>query len=320
MSKPVLFVSFRPLERAENLCAIYNAYKGDKVHIGTYVPHYREEVLSGKYDLMVSDDFPSVSPGKCIMIWHGIQGGKTIGFDQPGHPYFSDETSRLITYVISAGTGMIPIWSKCTGIAYSHILPLGMPRTDEYAYYHHEQSEKKTYLFVPTFRDKGETPFPDIDWAYLDSQLTDDETLVVKAHPWQAYVGTNQVTPGITNGMYKHIVIVSPAGATTPFLYNADVVITDYSSVMFDAYLLNKPVVLFEKKPGYTQTRGMYFDYPYDYCSYTARNEEQLLNDIRFRAKYPFLTGTEKTCRSVVADRCDGHACERLCQFINDIK
>ena len=31
--KPVLFVSFRPLERAENIRAIYEAYDGEKVHI-----------------------------------------------------------------------------------------------------------------------------------------------------------------------------------------------------------------------------------------------------------------------------------------------
>lgn len=320
MSKPVLFASFRPLERAENLRAAYEAYDGEKVHWLSVEPGYKQEVLSGKYDLLVTDDFPYVSPGKCIMIWHGIHGGKTIGLDQPGRPYFSQESSRLITYIISAGTGMIPIWSRCTGIPYSNILPLGMPRTDEYAGYHHEPSDKRTYLFVPTFRDQGETPFPQIDWEYIDSQLTDNELLIVKAHPWQSDVGTDQVTNGIGNGMFKHIVVISPASATAQWLYIADVVITDYSSIMFDAYLLNKPVVLFEKTPGYTETRGMCFEYPYDYSSYYASNEDKLLELVRYRAKHPYLTETEKRTMHIVADMCDGHACERLCQLINQIK
>lgn len=319
MTKPVLFVSFRPLERAENLRAIYEAYDGEKEHILSSDPYYRDEVTSGKYDVMVTDDFPSVTPGKCIVIWHGIQGGKTIGFNQPGHPYFSEKTSRMITYVISASTGMVNTWSRCTGVPPTRILPLGMPRTDEYIHYKHEHSDKKTYLYVPTFRDKNDPPFPSIAWAYLDDQLTDDEVLLVKAHPWQDDTGIDQVTQHIGNGMYKHIVVLSPAGATTPFLYLADVVITDYSSIMFDAYLLNKPVVLFEKEHSYASTRGMYLDYPYDYSSFIALSEYELLEYIRYRAKHPFLTEKEKSCRQIVADRCDGHACERLTQLIHDI-
>ena len=319
MSNPVLFVSFRPLDRAENLCAIYDAYTGNKVHIHSYDSNYLKDVLSGKYGLMVTDDFPAITPGKCIMIWHGIQGGKTIGFDQPGHPYYDKTVADRMTYVISAGTGMVNIWSKCTGLPKDRILPLGFPRTDEYTYYQQEYTKQKTYLFVPTFRDKGETPFPDIDWQYIDDHLTDDETFVIKAHPWQDDTCTNQVTPGLINGTYKHIVIISPSGATTPFLYTADVVITDYSSIMFDAYLLNKPVVLFEKTPGYTITRGMYLDYPSDYCSYYATTEKQLLDNIRFRAKYPYITQAEQTCRHVVADMCDGHSCERISKLIDDL-
>lgn len=320
MTKPVLFVSFRPLERAENLCAIYNAYTGDKAHMLSSDVNYRKEVQSGKYDLMVTDDFPSVTPGKCIVIWHGIHGGKTIGLSQPGHPYFSNETSDMITYIISASSRMVKKWSDCTEVPIDRVLPLGMPRTDEYFSYEHEQSNKKTYLFVPTFRDKGETPFPDIDWEYIDSKLTNNETLLIKAHPWQDDTGINQVTRDIGNGMYKHICVLSPAGETTPFLYLADVVITDYSSVMFDAYLLNKPVVLFEKTPGYTDTRGMCFRYPEEYCSYYANTEQELLLLIRHRANHPFLTRTELVMSNIVSDMCDGHACERLCQLIDNIK
>lgn len=321
MSKPVLFVSFRPLDRAENLRAIYEAYDGEKEHTLSSDPYYRDKVTSGKYDVMVTDDFPSVTPGKCIMIWHGIQGGKTIGFNQPGHPYFSEETSRMITYVISAGTGMIPIWSRCTGIAYSHILPLGMPRTDEYIHYKHEPSDKKTYLYVPTFRDRNDPPLPPIDWALIDNKLTDDEVFIIKPHPWQFDTGIDQVTNGIGNGMCKHIVVLSPASATTPYLYDADVVITDYSSIMFDAYLLNKPVVLFDKDPqwNYAMDRGMYLDYPYDYGSYCAHEEDYMLTLARYRTKHPFLTEVEKRCRDLVADMCDGHACERLTQLIHNI-
>ena len=321
MSKPVLFVSFRPLNRAENLRAIYNAYEGDKMHLCTYDPHYTEEVTSGKYDLMVIDEFPSVTPGKCIMIWHGIQGGKYIGLDQPGSPYYKPEMADMMTCIISAGTGMVNVWNRCTGVPKERILPLGMPRTDWYVANKYTSSSVKHYLFVPTFRDDNETPFPDIDWAYIDSRLNDNELLIIKAHPWQVYQGhTEQVAQGIKQGMYKNIRIVSAADATSPYLYISDVVITDYSSVMFDAYLLNKPVVLFEKTPGYVSTRGMYLSYPHGYCTYCANNEEQLLKQIRYRAQHPELTRLEKRCMHTVADMCDGHSCERICKLIDQMK
>ena len=321
MSKPVLFASFRPLERAENLHALYEAYTGNKVHIMQSDQHYRSEVLSGKYDLMVTDDFPSVTPGKCIMIWHAIQGGKKIGLDQPGTPYYDRKLADNMTYIISAGSHMTHIWSRCTGVPKERILPLGFPRTDEYFLNNDEPHSKKIYLYVPTFRDKLDPPFHPVDWAYIDSQLTDGEVFVVKAHPWQAQYNVDQVTQDIRNGQYKHIVVLSPATPTSPFLYNADVVITDYSSVMFDAYILNKPVVLFDtdKTEQYVNVRGMYMTYPYDYCPFIAHDEKALIGGVRYRTKYPYLTPSEKRCLDLVADACDGHSCERICNLINDL-
>lgn len=317
MSKPVLFVSFRPLERAENIKAIYDAYTGEKEHILSTDPDYVSKVLSGKYYVMVTDDFPSITPGCCIMIWHGIQGGKYIGLDQPGHPYYNRADRDKMTYIISAGIGAMPMWHSATGLDELHILPWGFPRTDAYIGKQKGDgntilSGKRSYLFVPTFRDRGETPFPNIDWDYIDDTLTDDEIFAVKAHPWQLYHGkTDQIHIHPDN--YRHIVTISPDQPSTPYLYDADVVITDYSSIMFDAYLLNKPVVLFEKTPGYVWTRGMYLDYPDQYCSRYAPNERDLIRLMRSAYK---LTDTERKCVSKVAEACDGHACERICRMI----
>ena len=78
MSKPVLFVTVlgKSLDRCENLKAIYDAYQGEKKFISTHDINYIPEVKSQKYDLQVIDAFPTVSPGRTIMIWHSIQGGK----------------------------------------------------------------------------------------------------------------------------------------------------------------------------------------------------------------------------------------------------
>ena len=320
MSKPVLFVSFRPLERAENIRAIYEAYQGEKVHVLSTAPEYLHEVHSGRYDLMVTDDFPKETPGKCIMIWHGIQGGKYIGLQQP-IPFYSREDADKMTYIISAGTGMTDVWNRCTGVDVGRILPFGLPRTDAYIGKrkgdgHTFLAEKRSYLYVPTFREHGEPPIPGLDWEYIDRELSDDELFVIKAHPWQFYQGrTNQIPTPFKP--YKHIRIVHESEPSAPYLYDADVVITDYSSIMFDAYLLNKPVVLLEKSKGYTTTRGMYLHYPFGYCSRYATNEHDMILQARLADG---LSDTEYACRDLVADKCDGHACERLCRLIDKLK
>ena len=313
MSKPVLFVSFRDLERAENLQAIYFAYQGEKRHICTHAWNYQQEVRSGKYDVMVIDEFPTVTTGKCIMIWHGIQGGKKIGLDQP-QPYYRKEQARLMTKIISAGSGDArEMWHSCTGVPLDDILDLGMPRTDAYVGKKKgdgrtKLARKRSYLYVPTFRWGYDTPMWQMDWRWLDEQLTDDELFVYKQHPMCFSTG---------NQHYKHIIEIGSHEPTANYLYDCDVVITDYSSVMFDAYLLKKPVVLLEKIKGYADRHGMYMKYPDEYCSRYATNEADMLTLAR-QAKR--LRMADKRCIERVADACDGHSCERICELIEELK
>lgn len=316
MSKPVLFVSFRPLERAENLHAIYDAYPGEKAHICTHDPHYDQEVLSGKYDLMVIDEFPDISPGKCIMIWHAIQGGKHIGLDQP-NPYYHESYAKLMTKIVTAGTGSIDMWHQCTGVPKEDILPLGMPRTDAYVGKQKGSGGTvlaecpKSYLFAPTFRWDYDTPFPKINWKYIDDHLKDGELFVVKNHPV-----FGSLCDGVT---YKHILEVPSSEPSANYLYDCDVLITDYSSIMFDAYLLRKPIVLFEKDPGYAEQHGMYMQYPTDYALAYAGNEYELLSALRAASWHKYRPLCDFLFANVLTNACDGHSCERIIKLIDEL-
>lgn len=311
LSKPVLFATGLGKEkyRAENIRTLYEAYQGEKEFISMHDAEYCGAIVSGKYDLMVADIFPDRSPGKCIMMWHAIQGGKLIGIGQKNGTYYRPDYARFMDRIVVAGKGAIGMFNQCTGVPKERILNLGMPRTDKYIGKrkgdgHTFLAAKKAYLFVPTFREREETSFPCIDWKWIDEQLTDDEVFAVKSHPYGSSWGLEQ---------YKHLCEIPKMESTSNYLMDADVVITDYSSTMFDAWLLNKPVVLFEKKRGYTETRGMYLRYPEGYSERYATNEAELLQHIR-TAKA--MTLTERNCREYVADMCDGHSCERICELI----
>ena len=309
MSKPVLFVTGlgRELNRAENMNTLYEAYQGEKKFISMKDPNYNKELHSGKYGLIVVDIFPVEHPVKTVMIWHCIQGGKYIGLDEKT-TYYKESYARFMDYIIAAGGGGIDMFNICTHVPRERIIDLGMPRTDRYFKRHKKQTDKRTYLYVPTFRNWHETPMPCVDWQWLDRQLTDDEELIIKAHPYGDVYDAKDL---------KHIHVEDKMKPSVDFLYEADVVITDYSSIMFDAYLLKKPVVLFEKNPGYVKTRGMYLPYPNGYCSRYAKNEQELLEQIRAAKR---LRTAEKKCLEYVADACDGHSCERICHFIDEIK
>lgn len=306
-----LFTSNRPLERAENIHAVYDAYDGLKnfVQINPYIKN--PSVTSWRYNVLVTDELPGASPGKCVFIGHGMSGGKKYGLDQP-YPYFRKENSRLLTYVIATSKDMVELTAKQCGVSPDIVLPYGMPRTD--AYFGKRKgdgatflSEKRSYLFAPTYRTKEETPLPDIDWDYIDGVLTDDEIFVVKRH---------MLSPYIIRKKYDHIVEVSCDEPSTSYLIDCDVLITDYSTILMDAHILGKPVVLFEKQSGYLETRGMYLDYPYGYASRYCTNEIDLIDCIRSAEK---PQKEDIVCRQITAGACDGHSTERVVDLIRNI-
>ena len=302
----ILFTSNRPFERAENIKTVFDAYQGSKEFAQT--GDWRQSPDMSRFTLRVTDEYIQASPGRAVFVGHGFGAGKTGGLDQP-RPYYSRRFAYLLTYIVTTSEEMIPIVARQTGVPEEAILPLGMPRTD--IYFNSKKGDgdtilanKRAYLYVPTWRAREETPMPEINWRYIDSCLGEDEILVVKPH---------MITGRFLQGKYQHIVEASPDIPSTPFLIDADVVITDYSSILFDAQLLKKPVVLFEKNPGYLQTRGMYFNYPYDYASRFATTEKELVDIIKTAHGQNV---EDRTCVQRFASACDGHSTERVLKLI----
>lgn len=308
----VLFASSRPLERAENIKAIYDAYNGDKSFTVLNLGRKSMDISSGYYNALVLDEFPSETCGKTILVGHGICGGKLVGLDQP-KPFFTKQQAQLLDYVISTSVDTIPLAAKQSGVQESKVLSLGMPRTDAYVGKKKGDggtflARKRAYLYAPTYRGRNETPLPDIDWGLIDKMLTDDEVLAVKPH---------MISENFFSGNYKHITLIFGSRPSTPYLIDCDVLVTDYSTIMFDAQLLNKPVVLFDKSTGYLATRGMYFSYPDFYSSRYATSEKELVHLLRSANG---LNKTDIDCRDYVASACNGHSTERVIDLIRSLQ
>lgn len=310
MGKKVMFTSRRPLGRCENITAIFNAYDGEKDFIQeSNWSNPNPAIYDPNIAVLVADDTVSYNPGKLILVTHGVSGGKSYGLKQP-QPYHSIERGKLIDYVVSTSTYTIPLEAEQHGVSEYQVLPLGMPRTD--VYFAKKKGDggtimgdKRGYLFAPTMRKPFEPKMPKIDWDYIDSQLTDDEVMVVKRH---------MVTKEpILDKKYKHIVEVEPNVPSTPYLIDCDVLITDYSSIMFDAHVMEKPVVLFEKETGFVGIRGMAYQYPNSYSSRYATTEERLVELMKSADK---PQENDKECYWRSCEKCDGHSTERVVNLI----
>ena len=307
----VLFTSCKPLQEAANIRTVYEAYKGEKMF---EMMNPRRDNLRHTlhYDLLVTDEIPKYSTAPVLMICHGASGGKTYGLDQP-YPYVSKSDTELLTYILSTSketTPYVASWARCDE---SKVIPLGMPRMDMYEGKKKGDGgtllkNKKAYLFCPTYRTREEGSLPWIDWGWLDNQLTYNEILAVKYHP----ATTN--APKLDG--YRHICSIPAEEPSAPYLMDCDVLITDYSTIMFDAHVLQKPVVLFEKDwERYNAMRGMYMKYPGMYSSYHCRSERVLINMVRCVKR----TKQDERIRQYVCSACDGHSTERVIAFINRV-
>ena len=312
----VYFTSNRELRRAENLHAVYDAWTAGNryyVKLGTSEARriFRE---ASKEDIIVTDEFiEDFTRAVTIMISHGMPGGKWYGLDQRRRWHDKD---RAPTFAITASEDTISLMSGCTGTPIERVLPLGFPRTDAYIGKKKGDGDsgfshfRKVYLYAPTFRNIFNGVWHEPDYNKLGEMLEDDEVFIVKRH----MLDHVKTVPDIS----YHVVGIDANEISTPYLIDCDVLITDYSSILFDAHILGKPVVLYDPdRLEYLKTRGMYRDYPWGYASRETQNWDKLL-DICRKADKPGKQ--DELCKTQVASMCDGQSTFRVIQLIEKIQ
>ena len=322
MNNKVLFVSENTLERAENLCAIFEAYQGIKRFRQGW-DDYKDAPRLG-YSAVVIDTMPPYMPnkGECkvVFIGHGIPGGKSYGFDMP-IKYVDERVRGQIDYAICPSHKERRILASQTGVQYENVLPMGMPRTDILVGSRKGDGGtvlakyKRAYLYLPTFRGGyEEAPLPTIDWQAVDELLTDDEVFLVKRH----YFTGNP----LVNVKCSHVIEADNQSATLPYVIDCDALLTDFSSVSWDAFLAGKPVVFgTDGAAGYLRHRGMYYEYPQGYCSrwLELENNERAMVDMLRQAAREGMDAREHELCKLAADCCDGKSSERVAKFVADL-
>ncbi|MFJ9768190.1 CDP-glycerol glycerophosphotransferase family protein [Streptomyces erythrochromogenes] len=217
-----------------------------------------------------------------IQTWHG-SALKRMGFHEPrtkaqgraGQARFQAAVDRFDHFLIRSEHDARTL-AKGFRLRDEVLLRTGYPRNDALVEAHRAEMDsgervrgalatelgidpdKKVLLYAPTFRAGADGAvegftFP-FDVEEFADRLGDRFTLLVRTH----YLNSVSLPPSVAG----RVVDVSRHHDITPLLALADGLITDYSSVMFDYAVLDRPMVFFayDYEKYATDIRGTYFD------------------------------------------------------------
>ncbi|MEG0289994.1 MAG: CDP-glycerol glycerophosphotransferase family protein [Erysipelotrichaceae bacterium] len=219
---------------------------------------------------------------KVIQVWHASGAIKKFGNDV-------DRSYQVkgYDYVLACADVWKPYYAQAFGVKEEQVISIGIPRTDRIfnkvrmRKYHQEIMDlypqikgKKVILYAPTFRGNvlNDYTYEKIDLSAMRKALGDEYCIIYKMHP----------------------LLKDPVLAQEPFIINAfdisikrlfsvcDYLISDYSSIVFEYSLLNKPVLFYTPDlDEYKKEVGMYLDYENEMPGPICRSEKELIKAIK---------------------------------------
>ena len=221
-----------------------------------------------------------------INTWHGTP-IKKMGIDAPITAFRFSTTKPDVMYAQSQYD--IYVFSRAFEYPKECFALVGLPRNDELFNVSSKEIEsirnklnipkdKKVILYAPTFREykrdgDGCIIAPPIDIEMWKSKLSSDYVVLFRAH-----YEVNKVL-GIKNDEF--IYNMSDYSNLNDLMKISDILISDYSSIMFDYSILKRPIYSYAYDlEEYTQKRGMYFDIEKELPNGICTTQEELLESI----------------------------------------
>lgn len=323
----------------ENLACVYNLFDGEKVLFAKRYPHKLKDSLRiHKYILtskvIVTDDYINLlkkvrlrENQKVIQLWYAGGALRRFGLDSP------DKDSRIEEYKVHSQYTDVCVSSEYVRQFYAHafgvemdvIRAYGNPRTDlivdeeklresrESICSKHPllKDKKRIYVYLPTNREyEDETMVfnPQLDFDELNDVLDDDEIFIFCRHP-------NMKHEYIKGMLYPRVKDYTSDSAME-LLAVADVVITDYSAVMFDSSVMEIPMVFY--CPDYdSYDCDFYLNYESDVPGEIIKDPKELLEAVR-RAKENGFKESIKAFKEREMGACDGNSTQRVCRLIEE--
>lgn len=277
--------------------------------------------------------FPRRKGTKMIQLWHACGAFKIFGYSRLGKIGQMKQESmahRIYDYAIVSSSEIRKFYAEGFGLAERQIIPTGIPRTDcfwnpewkeekrkVFFEQHPSWKNKKILLFAPTFRGSGKNrgfyPENGLDPRRLLEALKqlgkDEWRILVKYHPFIHERGNFEDLDDILD--------VSDEPEINDLLPAADLIITDYSSLIFEAAILEIPMIFYAfDLVEYEKERGFYYDYEDFVPGRVVRSFSEIIKTIE---EENYETKKIEQFKRRFFDYWDGKSTERVVELIHKV-
>jgi teichoic acid ribitol-phosphate primase len=263
-----------------------------------------------------------------VQVWHACGAFKKFGYSVVDKGFGADEAyvravaihSNYDLALVSAAR-FAPFYAEAFGQPVGLFdASLGIPRTDLFfddasvaratAAVRRRYSipeGRRVILYAPTFRGQRITLARDpseLDLAALANVLGEDHVLLLRSHPFV------RSRAAADPALKSFVIDVSDWPDINELMLVSDVLVTDYSSAMYEFALLGRPMAFFTPDADdYLAERGFYLDFPADLPGPTFVRSEDLAAYLRAGS---FDLDRVRAFAAASFDVADGHATERF--------
>ena len=272
---------------------------------------------------------------RLVQLWHGTGAIKKFGLEceEGWIKKLGISTNRNTTHFIVGSNWMKEIYKTAFAANEDRIFNIGCPRTDLFFNKHNtlqekrgeffndypELVDKKIILYAPTFRDndnRSDEIKVHLDIDKLLSNLDDNYVIGLRLHPHVA--SSIDLDKHMLESYQSRFYDFSHYNKLNTLLIVCYILITDYSSIIYEYALTQKAMIFFSydldefEKSG----RGFYWDYRSTVPGPIAFKTDEIVKIIRREGN--LSSYNLNTFLDTYLENCDGHSRERLYQLLKD--
>lgn len=271
---------------------------------------------------------------KVVQLWHGCGAFKKFGYSTAEMKWGADrrELEKYPNYknmdIITVSSPEVAwAYEEAMGVSPDKIYPTGVSRTDIFfrKNFRKKAGEKldqaagqignrKVILYAPTFRGElnDARSCEDFPWDLFAGRYGSEAVLLVKHHPFV------KVRPQIPENCRDCIFDVTDSMKIEELLCVSDLCISDYSSLVFEYSLMERPMIFFAPDmEDYKDWRGFYYPYEEMTPGPVCVDAETLMEEIS-KSFNGFDRQKVRDFRDRFMCACDGHATDRIMKLALD--
>lgn len=273
---------------------------------------------------------------KVVQLWHGCGAMKAFGYATADKSWGMSAAQMArnpihINYSLACVSGpkAIKPFTRAFNAPKGIVRDIGVPRTDIYFDEAFKASsrkkalevfpgitKRKIILYAPTFRGNNlrSSYFNlNMDPAVLEQALGSRYALVLKLHPLICKSGfTATMAEAYKDFVFDATYALTPEEA----LCAADILVTDYSSILFEYLLLERPIISYIYDISrYTADRGFFYPYEETAPGPYVYNQMELIEKLQNVEQW-FDVDRIRRFRQEFMAACDGHSTQRIYDYI----